>query len=76
MGKAAHGDTRPARNGQRAQGPPKSPPRLLSIVLDRLSVLRNQRIHGGATWASAVNHAQVKDGADILGVGCPWSLNS
>jgi hypothetical protein len=39
---------------------------VLSIVFDRLYVLRNQLIHGGATWASSLNRAQVKDGARIL----------
>lgn len=40
---------------------------LLSIVLDRLHTLRNQIVHGGATWNSGTNRAQVKDGAQILG---------
>lgn len=44
---------------------------LLSILLDRLYVLRNQLIHGGATWGGAANRAQVKDGAAILGVLLP-----
>jgi hypothetical protein len=39
---------------------------VLSIVFDRLYVLRNQLLHGGATWNSAVNRAQVRDGATIL----------
>ncbi len=39
---------------------------VLSIVFDRLYVLRNQLVHGGATWNSAVNRAQVKDGAAIM----------
>lgn len=39
---------------------------VLSIVFDRLYVLRNQLIHGGATWNSGTNRAQVKDGANIL----------
>ena len=39
---------------------------VLSIVFDRLYVLRNQLVHGGATWNSSVNRAQVKDGARIL----------
>ena len=39
---------------------------VLSIVCDRLYVLRNQLVHGGATWNSSVNRAQVKDGARIL----------
>ena len=40
--------------------------RVLSFVFDRLYVLRNQLIHGGATWNSGVNRAQVRDGAAIL----------
>ena len=39
---------------------------VLSIVLDRLYVLRNQLVHGGATWNSAANRQQVRDGASIL----------
>ena len=40
--------------------------KVLSVVLDRLHVLRNQLVHGGATWNSAANRAQVRDGAAIL----------
>ena len=39
---------------------------VLSIVLDRLYVLRNQLVHGGATWNSVANRQQVRDGAAIL----------
>lgn len=39
---------------------------LLSIVLDRLYVLRNQLIHGGATHSSKVNRGQVRDGKNLL----------
>ena len=39
---------------------------VLSIIFDRLYVLRNQLVHGGATWNSKVNRAQVKDGAAIM----------
>ena len=39
---------------------------LLRIVLDRLYVLRNQLIHGGATYKSKVNRSQVRDGGNIL----------
>ena len=41
--------------------------KVLSIVFDRLYVLRNQILHGGATWNSSVNRNQVHDGADVLG---------
>lgn len=40
---------------------------ILSIVFDRLYVLRNQLVHGGATWNSSVNRQQVHDGAAVLG---------
>jgi len=42
-------------------------PVVLSILFDRLYVLRNQLLHGGATWNSAANRSQVRDGAAILG---------
>lgn len=41
-------------------------PALLEIVLDRLYVLRNQLIHGGATYNSKVNRKSVRDGCSIL----------
>lgn len=40
--------------------------RILSILFDRLYVLRNQLVHGGATWNSDVNRDQVRDGTSIL----------
>lgn len=39
---------------------------ILSTLFDRLYVLRNQLLHGGATWNSSVNRGQVRDGAHIL----------
>ncbi len=30
-------------------------------------MLRNQLLHGGATWNSATNRNQVRDGAAVLG---------
>ncbi len=44
---------------------------LLSIVLDRLYVLRNQLVHGGATWNSQTNRAQLRDGCSILSALVP-----
>lgn len=38
-----------------------------SILFDRLYVLRNQIFHGGSTWQSKVNRAQIEDGSRILG---------
>lgn len=40
---------------------------VLAIVLARLYTLRNQLVHGGATWQGRVNREQVRDGAAILG---------
>lgn len=48
---------------------------VLSTLFDRLYVLRNQLVHGGATWNSKVNRAQVKDGAEILGALLPIFLD-
>lgn len=44
---------------------------LLTVVLDRLYVLRNQLVHGGATWNSALNREQLHDGCVILGALVP-----
>ncbi len=44
---------------------------VLSIVFDRLYVLRNQLVHGGATYGSKVNRQQVADGEKILGILVP-----
>ena len=48
--------------------------RVLSIVFDRLYVLRNQLVHGGATWNGAVNRQQVRDGVAFLGTLLPLLL--
>ena len=49
----------------------KDTAKVLSVLFDRLYVLRNQLIHGGATWNSSVNRSQVKDGAALLAVLLP-----
>jgi hypothetical protein len=41
-------------------------PTILSILFGRLYVLRNQIMHGSATWNSSVNRDQVRDGASVL----------
>lgn len=48
---------------------------VLSILFDRLYMLRNQLVHGGATWSSQVNRTQVRDGAAILGALLPRFLH-
>lgn len=39
---------------------------LLTKVFDSLYTLRNQLMHGGATWNGRVNREQVGDGAEIM----------
>jgi hypothetical protein len=36
-------------------------------VLSRIYTLRNQLIHGGATWGSSVNREQVRDCVGFMG---------
>lgn len=66
------------KGGQRAVNKALSrhdTPTILSIVFDRLYVLRNQLVHGGATWDSSVNRSQVNDGASILACLLPIFLD-
>ena len=48
---------------------------VLSILFDRLYVLRNQIMHGGATWGSSVNRDQVRDGARIVSYLVPLFID-
>lgn len=38
----------------------------LEVLFDRLRELRNELVHGGATWGDSANRDQVKDGARIM----------
>jgi len=40
--------------------------KILSSLFPRIYTLRNQIIHGGATWKSTVNRSQVRDSTAIL----------
>lgn len=44
---------------------------VLSELFRRLYVLRNQLVHGGATWNGGVNRRQVQQGREILGFLVP-----
>ena len=48
---------------------------VLRILFDRLYVLRNQIMHGGATWKGSVNRKQVQEGALIMAFLVPSFLN-
>ena len=39
---------------------------ILCIVLSRIYVLRNQLIHGGATWGGSVNRDQLRDAVNLM----------
>ena len=40
--------------------------RIVSILMERLYVLRNQLMHGGATWSGSKNREQVIDGSKFM----------
>ena len=44
----------------------KQTAKVLAIIFSRLYMLRNQLVHGGATWDSSVNRNQLRDGANFL----------
>lgn len=48
---------------------------LLEVVLDRLYTLRNQLVHGGATYKSDINRSQVQDGKNILSMLVPLIID-
>ena len=42
-------------------------PELLGLVFQRIYTLRNQLMHGGATWNSQTNRAQLQDCVNLMG---------
>lgn len=70
-GEPGHGNWRDRLEDQRkeifASLAAKDTGKVLGLVFERLYVLRNQLVHGGATWNGQVNRAQVRDGAALLG---------
>ena len=48
---------------------------VLSILFDRLYVLRNQLVHGGATWNSSITRRQVGDSSTILAALVPIMID-
>lgn len=47
----------------------------LAHLFDRLYVLRNQLLHGSATWNSSVNRPQVTPGAKIMATLVPHFID-
>jgi hypothetical protein len=52
----------------------KNTPAVLSVIFSRLYTLRNQTMHGGATWNSAVNRDQMRDAVSILSKFVPFII--
>ena len=40
--------------------------KVMLVMFDRLYTLRNQLLHGGATWNSTINRSQITQGAEIM----------
>ena len=40
---------------------------VLAVVLSRIYTLRNQLMHGGATWNGSVNREQMRDCVNLMG---------
>ena len=47
---------------------------VLGIVLSRMYTLRNQLVHGGATWNGSVNRDQLRDCSAFLGKLVPFVI--
>lgn len=45
--------------------------KVLTVVFNRLYTLRNQLVHGGATWNSRINRDQLRDANRIMGTLVP-----
>ena len=50
-------------------------PRILAVLFRRLYILRNQLVHGGATWGGGVNRQQVDGGKEIMACLVPHFVN-
>ena len=50
-------------------------PTVLGIILARLYTLRNQLVHGGATWQSSANRDQLKEAVKFLAKLMPLLIN-
>ena len=48
---------------------------VLSLAMNRVYVLRNQLMHGGATWNSSINREQVKLGVTFLSAFVPLLID-
>jgi hypothetical protein len=49
---------------------------VLGIALSRIYTLRNQLMHGGATWGSSVNREQIRDCVNLMGKLVPLVIET
>lgn len=49
---------------------------ILDLLFARLYTLRNQLLHGGATWSSSKNRAQVRTGTAIMAALMPYFIEA
>ena len=49
---------------------------VLSVLFERLYVIRNQIVHGNATWNGGRNYDQLRDGANIMASLVPQLITS
>ncbi|MEC8328115.1 MAG: hypothetical protein VX100_18795 [Pseudomonadota bacterium] len=47
---------------------------VLSVIFSRLYTLRNQILHGGATWNSSANRDQIRDAVAFLSKFIPFTI--
>ncbi|MBL4941613.1 MAG: hypothetical protein JKY81_08110 [Colwellia sp.] len=53
----------------------KNSEQLITIVLQRMYTLRNQMMHGGATWNSSANRTQIRDSVSFLSKLVPFVID-
>ena len=49
--------------------------KVMGVMFNRLYTLRNQLLHGGATWNSNINRSQISQGAEIMGQVVPTVIH-
>jgi hypothetical protein len=49
---------------------------VLAVVLSRIYTLRNQLVHGGATWNGSVNREQMRDCVNLMGKLVPLVIET
>jgi len=67
-------DFQQAKNAANRAMEKKQTDKVLAIIFNRLYTLRNQLLHGGATWNSTTNRDQMRDATNILKILVPTMI--